>query len=319
MNKRIIGLILAGLICVGGQVTQSYANENLKQEVKVKARQSKIQNGWVKDEYGDWSYYKNGEMLKETWLKDNGKWYYFDYVGLMISNGSYYIDNKDYIFDKSGAMIEKKGWIRIVDVYDSGIDEFWFWGNGDGTVAVGEWIKDNGKWYYIDNYGYMVSNTSLYIEEDEKRYVFSSNGSLIEKKGWILLKDYDGENYWYWGNGDGTVKTEQWIKDNGKWYYAGEYGELVHSGVIEIGNKPYLFNTNGAMIEKKGWINFKAYNGNFYWSYGNGDGTIKTEQWIKDNGKWYYVDYYGEMLKDQSSYIDGKEYIFDSNGVCVNP
>ena len=96
----------------------------------------------------------------------------------------------------------------------------------------------------------MVSNTSLYIEEDEKRYVFSSNGSLIEKKGWILLKDYDGENYWYWGNGDGT---------------------------------------------------------------------IKTEQWIKDNGKWYYVDYYGEMLKDQSSYIDGKEYIFDSNGVCVNP
>lgn len=247
MNKRIIGLILAGLICVGGQVTQSYANENLKQEVKVKARQSKIQNGWVKDEYGDWSYYKNGEMLKETWL------------------------------------------------------------------------KDNGKWYYIDNYGYMVSNTSLYIEEDEKRYVFSSNGSLIEKKGWILLKDYDGENYWYWGNGDGTVKTEQWIKDNGKWYYAGEYGELVHSGVIEIGNKPYLFDTNGAMIEKKGWINFKAYNGNYYWSYGNGDGTIKTEQWIKDNGKWYYVDYYGEMLKDQSSYIDGKEYIFDSNGVCVNP
>ena len=64
MNKRIIGLILARLICVGGQVTQSYANENLKQEVKVKARQSKIQNGWVKDEYGDWSYYKNGEMLK---------------------------------------------------------------------------------------------------------------------------------------------------------------------------------------------------------------------------------------------------------------
>ena len=71
------------------------------------------------------------------------------------------------------------------------------------------------------------------------------------------------------------------------------------------------------MIEKKGWINFKAYNGNYYWSYGNGDGTIKTEQWIKDNGKWYYVDYYGDLIIDGSFEIGNKAYLFDSNGAMI--
>ena len=71
MNKCIIGLLLAGLICVGGEITESYANESLTEKAPVKTEQTRAQNGWVKDEYGSWYYYKNGEMLKEKWLKDN--------------------------------------------------------------------------------------------------------------------------------------------------------------------------------------------------------------------------------------------------------
>ena len=318
MNKRIIGLVLAGLICVGGQVKESYANENLKEEVQVKTEKTRTQNGWVKNEYGDWNYYKNGEMLKERWLKDNGKWYYFDWSGRMLNEEIDFIGNKTYIFDKSGAMIEKKGWIYLAA---GDILEGWYYGNGDGTVKTEQWIKDNGKWYYLgkneDIAGKAACQETQYI--DNKTYIFSSNCSLIEKKGWISLKGYDGDKSWYYGNGDGTVKINQWIKDNGRWYYAYESGYIVNSGTIEIGNKMYLFDTNGAMIEKKGWINFKAYNGNYYWGYGNGDGTVKINQWINDGGKWYYLEESGVMLKDESKEINGKEYTFDSNGVCVNP
>ena len=52
------------------------------------------------------------------------------------------------------------------------------------------------------------------------------------------------------------------------------------------------------MIEKKGWIYLKYEDGYSAWYWGNGDGTV---------------------LKDQSLDMDGKEYVFDSNGVCINP
>ncbi|MBQ9014234.1 MAG: hypothetical protein IJ094_11920, partial [Bacilli bacterium] len=81
--------------------------------------------------------------------------------------------------------------------------------------------------------------------------------------------------------------------------------------------------SNGAMIEKEGWICFKyeEYDGTYYsiWYYGNGDGTVKTNQWIQSGKDWYYVVGDGVMITDQSLDIDGKEYIFDSNGVCINP
>ena len=247
MNKRIIGLLLAGLICVGGEVTESYANENLNEEVKVKTEQVRTQNGWVKDENGYWNYYKNGEMLKNQWIKDNGKWYYFDDYGYMAYAGSYFIDGKHYVFDNSGAMVEKKGWIYLkYEEYDYGV---WYYGNGDGTVKTEQWIKDNGKWYYVDYYGDLIIDGSFEI--GNKAYLFDSNGAMIEKKGWIYSKDEFGYGAWYWGNGDGTVKTNQWIKDNGKWYYVDYYGDLLTDGSFEIGNKMYLFDSNGAMVEKK--------------------------------------------------------------------
>ena len=87
MNKCIIGLILSGLICVGGEVTESYANESLNEKAQVKTEQTRTQNGWI---------------------KDNGKWYYFDDYGYMAHGWAYFIDGRHYIFDNSGAMIEKK-------------------------------------------------------------------------------------------------------------------------------------------------------------------------------------------------------------------
>ena len=177
MNKRIIGLLLAGLICVGGEVTESYANENLNEEVKVKTEQVRTQNGWVKDENGYWNYYKNGEMLKNQWIKDNGKWYYFDDYGYMAYAGSYFIDGKHYVFDNSGAMVEKKGWIYSKDEFGYGA---WYWGNGDGTVKTNQWIKDNGKWYYVDYYGDLLTDGSFEI--GNKAYLFDSNGAMVEKK-----------------------------------------------------------------------------------------------------------------------------------------
>ncbi len=68
------------------------------------------------DDYGFsfWVYtYSNGTTPQDEWKLingkwyyfDKGKWYYFDKYGYMLSNGTYNIDGKDYIFDESGAQI----------------------------------------------------------------------------------------------------------------------------------------------------------------------------------------------------------------------
>ena len=322
MNKHILGLVLAGLICIGGQTAISYGQE--KNEVTtIENQQIKSKNGWVVENDGyDWCYYKNGVMLKSQWMKEGQKWYYFSESGEMVSHRTCLIDGKYYLFNENGVMVEKSGWTKINHKYEDG--EYWYNLNGNGTVKTEQWMKEQGKWYYLYEDGHAASRGTVLI--DEKYYVFDESCIMVEKKGWIgVVPDYEpgdwaeGE-FWYYGNGDGTVKTEQWIKDNGKWYYVGNSGKTYTSGSSWIDDKYYVFDKNGVLVEKKGWIkiDFKYYPVHF-WYYGNGDGTVKTNQWIKDSGKWYYVSDAGNMAISESRNIDGKDYIFDDKGVCLNP
>lgn len=40
--------------------------------------------------------------------------------------------------------------------------------------------------------------------------------------------------------------------------------------------------------------------------------------WLQSNGKYYYFDSDGKMVAGRSITIEGKEYTFDTNGVCTN-
>ena len=40
--------------------------------------------------------------------------------------------------------------------------------------------------------------------------------------------------------------------------------------------------------------------------------------WVLSGNSWYYLSSGGEMVTGTKT-IGGKEYIFDSNGVCTNP
>ena len=62
--------------------------------------------GWQK-ENGQWRYYENKKAVK-NWKKIAGVWYYFNLDGIMLSNTVY----DDYLFNKSGAMVETS-WVKI--------------------------------------------------------------------------------------------------------------------------------------------------------------------------------------------------------------
>ena len=96
---------------------------NVSAEVKVTKNQW-VQKGnyWVR-------YNEYGEILRNTWYQEKGKWYYLQANGYMTT-GWRFISGKYYYFDASGAM--KTGW-----------------------------VQSNGKYYYLDASGAMVSNTTI--------------------------------------------------------------------------------------------------------------------------------------------------------------
>ena len=97
--------------------------------------------GWyVKD--GNYSYYLcAGVKLKNSWLQDEGNYYYLDENGTPVT-GWRTVDGRSYYFLPSGTMAT--GWQRI-----SGSGYYFF---SDGTRATG-WQRIDGHTYYFSPNG----------------------------------------------------------------------------------------------------------------------------------------------------------------------
>lgn len=65
-----------------------------------------IAGGWVQNDSGSWLYYEGGKPAT-GWKLINGKWYFFDTIGLMQAGGQRQIDGKWYYFYPDGAWKEE--------------------------------------------------------------------------------------------------------------------------------------------------------------------------------------------------------------------
>ena len=176
----------------------------------------------------------------------------------------------------------------------------------DGEQVAGEWIKDGGKWYYLDLNGLMVSNRA--VKDGTKVYLLGKDGALVTKKGWVSIKitfvlppdasqdmteviPAHTNEYWYYLK-SGGVCTTGWKKISGKWYYFSTDSAVMVSSIsfpdgCMIGTKMYFFNK---------------------------DGSLKTKCWIEDSdGFWYYVDKSGESVTGWQK-IGKKWYCFFESG-----
>ena len=173
----------------------------------------------------------------------------------------------------------------------------------NGYFVLNDWVKDNGHWYFFDDYGYMVRDTSYYI--DGKEYFFGSDGRL--HKGWTKVI-YQNSVEWIYSDSSGVIKKSSWIKDRGKWYYMDSRGVMVHNEVYNIFGKRYFFKSDGVMATN-GW----ATNG-YDWFYASSSGSLYTNKWLKLNGCWYFFDMYGYMARGIAE-LNGQTYYFNENGV----
>ncbi|WP_300855086.1 L,D-transpeptidase family protein [uncultured Clostridium sp.] len=278
----------------------------------------------------------NGELIKKTgWLKGKNLetggicWYYFDEEGNLqkgfknIDGVNYYFTENGFmatgvqnvkqkdgnyklmLFSENGKFIDKAGWY---EVKDGSNDSSWYYINSDYTLATG--LKEiNNKLYYFDpDSGMMISNKLQEVvmkDGSKKDYYFNNNGvALINNEGWQSQKE-NNKIMWQYLKNEQPVSGLQEI--NGKTYYFNENTSYMETGVVDTGKGIYLFDENGAKVNKTGWIQNKG-----HWYYLNSDSTVKRD-WLNSGYSWYYLNDNG-IMATQWKKVNDYWYYFDSNG-----
>ena len=234
--------------------------------------------GWQK-ENGQWRYYENKKAVT-NWKKIAGHWYYFNQDGIMFSNTVY----DDYLFNKSGAMVETS-WVKI--------EEKWYYATESGKIIRNKWEKINGSWYRFDETGIMLSKT---IYND---YLLQTSGAMAEKS-WVKM-----DEKWHYATESGKIIRNKWGKINGSWYRFDETGIMLSKTIYN----DYLLQTSGAMAEKN-WVKMDE-----KWYYAIDSGKVVRNKWDKINSSWYLFDKDGVML---SSQWKDKYYLKDSGAMAQN-
>lgn len=250
----------------------------------------------------------SGALVKNQYFNNNGKWYYADAQGNILT-GPQTIDGVHVYFDSYGVQAKD----TVLDGYyydkDSGArkelprDQFIKIGNDlyylSSNGRTGE-ITIDGKDYYVGRYGRVFRGSFNVYQEPP--YYDDETGEAVKKTGFV--------------------------KSDGRWYYIEEDGKKA-KGLKEIDGKLYYFSNNpmnkyethdqarGEIIRPKFYIslpNRAEDNPTYYFDAETG--AAVTNQFVYADGHWYYFGKDGKaLLFDQV--INGQHLYFDYEGKQV--
>ncbi|EIF6296494.1 cell wall-binding protein [Clostridium perfringens] len=290
--------------------------------------------GWFSkyDEYNNyrkvWCYIDENGVLKTGYQTINGKDYYFDYDGKMVTGvvniGGVIGEPNFYCFDNNGALFKKEGWKKI--------NENWYYLNEDGSLVNG-WKNSGSDWYYLNYHHGMVSGPTKVIDNkklDYDVYYFEEDGRLTNRTGWINHINGEFSDWYYLENGGKAALG--WNKINGTWYYFDSDAKMVTAPTRIFDkdsskDKIYFFDKNGAYRRYSGWYELKPVDGEPCWYYFGEDGLAKTG-WQTINGNKYWFAPNGIMCKGTSTIfenevedgcykVDLPTYLFNESGALV--
>lgn len=215
-----------------------------------------------------WNGGYNTGGARNSWVQQNGKYYYYDSNGYKLTDGMYFIDGEWFYLDGEGQ--RKTGWQKYNGV------QYYF--SNNGTMVTG-WRFINGAWFYFSETGAYQTNTYVYGSNGKVYYVVSS--MLINNWHDGRYFKYDPGNSWY----DGAMLRNCWEYIGGYWYYFNDAGYAIKNGVYTINGSTYKFDSNGRLLI--GWFDY--YGASYYIKP---DGNMARNEWIEG----YYVDGNGRWV-----------------------
>ena len=189
----------------------------------------------------------------------------------------------------------------------------------DGTYVSNGWLQLDDKKYYMDENGVKLKDTitpdGFYVNSDGEKvsympgwYKDGDYWRYIQKNGYYLAnswyQDTDGKYYYF---NMGAVMAVNTTTPDG--YYVDENGVWDGNASTATANQKNL----GPGVDK-GWEPIDK-----GWKFKQEDGTYLTNAWRQDsNGKWYYLNEDGWMLKDTNTpdgYHVGADGVYDGPAV----
>ena len=290
-----------------------------------------------------WYYFDENGYLLTGWQTIDEKTYYFSLeTGERYENGTFSIENEEYVFDENGILVlhsdENDGQEDSIPIIDDSVNdqtynqneltmgsndtltdyegwqsssEGYYYYDSEGNKVTG-WLQLGNSWYYLDG-----SNTEYpgLMSADCKKeingytYFFGSDGRM--QTGWISRPE--GKYYAYPG---GNQKFG-WLQLGNSWYYLDgsneEYPGLMVAGKKkEINGYTYFFEGGGVM--QTGWVREPE---GWYYAYPGGN---QRTGWLQLGKNWYYLDgsneeYPGLMVAGQKKEINDYTYFFEGGGV----
>jgi len=254
-------------------------------------------------------YDKNsGALVKNQYFNNNGKWYYADAQGNILT-GPQTIDGVHVYFDSYGVQAKD----TVLDGYyydkDSGARK---------ELPRDQFIKIGDDLYYISSNG-RTGNITI----DGKDYYVGRYGRVLRGS----FNVYQEPPYYDDETGEAVKKTG-FVKSYGRWYYIEEDGKKA-KGLKEIDGKLYFFSNNPMnKYETNEQVRGQLARPYFYISFPNRaednptyyfdaeTGAAVTNQFVYADGHWYYFGNDGKaLLFDQV--INGQHLYFDYEGKQV--
>ena len=243
----------------------------------------------------------SGTLVTNRFVTVNDKTYFIGADSKAIK-GATVIDNIEYFFDeKTGAQV-KGNFASNKKYYNS----------TTGALVINSYVQVDKDWYYVGNDGkrlkgsQTINNVPVYFDPydgKQAKGVFGNDGYFYDKDSGAKI-DLGTNRYvyindnWYYLNGEGKILKGDQTIDGVQVHFDPYYGNQI---------KGEFTDSNGHAVKANSYTSPVKY-------YDKNSGALVKGQYFSHDGKWYYADAEGNILKGSQT-IDGVHVYFDYNGV----